>query len=421
MQWSAAEVAVLREACANIPRIRQASVTIVLVDGAGRTINNAPIVVAQSRHAFRFGVVGNYHVNPRLPADFRADLEAPTRAVFNHLIWAGVTWEAYEAERGRPLHDTTEAMLRWASERGLTVEGSSLVYVMHHPEWFDRIVDPAERSRLAEARVRDIAGRFRGRLVSWKVVNEPTWAPLLTDPRKQITNAPVERIGEYVDRAFRWAREADPGARLMINETGLLHGRALKRFEEILRELKRRQTPFDGIGVQAHMGFEGRITLDQVWSTISRLGEFGRLDLSEVSVPSEPARPDDAAWRREFWWEGWSEERQAAYLVALYTLAFGHPAVDVINYWDLAEQLAFWRSAGLLRRDLQPRPAHGELRRLLTEEWWTRWEGRTDQLGRVSLRAFYGDHVLATTSAGARAALPFSVVRDGDVITVTLR
>lgn len=442
IELTAVERVTLGEACINIQKYRQTSVTVILTDLRGKPLAGIPVRIEQVRHRFSFGIVGTYLVNPRIPLAVRQRLEQPVLDVFNHLMWTHVTWSHYEPQRGAPQHELTEAILEWASRNRLTIMGQTLIYPAPHtfPEWFKQISDPNERLRLSEARVRDIVTRFRGRVAIWYVVNEPNFWPLLTDPSGRFLYGPIsdhlEGVVGYVDPAFRWARESDPEAVLLLNQAGLIGGRHLDRFEVILKELKRRGTPFDGVGVQAHMASEGRVPLDQVWANLSRLAQYGRLYITEVTVPSRPWGPQDLEdWRQRLgdeesarrqlqrWWEGWTEQRQAAYVIALYTLAFGHPAVEGINYWDFTELLTPWvRSAPLLRRDLTPRPAYDALKRLIREEWWTRWEGRTDKSGSLRLQAFYGDYTLiATLSEGSSVELRFTVEEKDEKIRLTVK
>jgi endo-1,4-beta-xylanase len=67
-------------------------------------------------------------------------------------------------------------------------------------------------------RVRDMVGRYRGRVRSWDVVNEPL---SLTDGRSDDLREAVflKQIGpEYLDIAYHAAHDTDRHARLVVNE-----------------------------------------------------------------------------------------------------------------------------------------------------------------------------------------------------------
>src|SRR5262249_56474309 len=63
-----------------------------------------------------------------------------------------------------------------------------------------------------------LAGRYRGRIHSWDVVNEPI-EPKDGRPDGLRTEVFLETLGpEYLDLAYHTAREVDPNARLVVNE-----------------------------------------------------------------------------------------------------------------------------------------------------------------------------------------------------------
>ena len=84
--------------------------------------------------------------------------------------------------------------------------------------------------------------------------------------------------------------------------------------------------------------------------------------------------------------------RWARGLETLYRAAFAHPAVDGIFMWGFWAG-SHWRpAAALWHRDWTPTPAAEAYRRLIFDEWWTRWRGKADEKGRCQIPAFYGIH-----------------------------
>ncbi|MCA9413310.1 MAG: 1,4-beta-xylanase, partial [Candidatus Omnitrophica bacterium] len=87
------------------------------------------------------------------------------------------------------------------------------------------------------------------------------------------------------------------------------------------------------------------------------------------------------------------EARQADEVVQFYTIAFSHPSVASISWWDLTDESA-WMGApgGLLRKDMTPKPAYHRLHNLIKEKWSTQLRTRTGPGGVVKFRCFYGKH-----------------------------
>jgi len=56
--------------------------------------------------------------------------------------------------------------------------------------------------------------------------------------------------------------------------------------------------------------------------------------------------------------------------------------------------------AGLLRKDMSPKPAYQVLKKLITKDWWTETTLKTDADGHASFRGFYGQYEVLITMPG---------------------
>jgi len=105
-------------------------------------------------------------------------------------------------------------------------------------------------------------------------------------------------------------------------------------------------------------------------------------------------------------------------------MLFSHPAVQAITWWDFSDFRA-WQGApaGLLRRDMTPKPAYEELLRLIKGKWWTRSVLHSSAEGSASFRGFLGDYEVSVAAPGrptARAEFTLQPGRDNRW-TVTLK
>jgi GH35 family endo-1,4-beta-xylanase len=124
-----------------------------------------------------------------------------------------------------------------------------------------RSAHPARTLRdLMTARVRKVVGRYRAEIAIWDVVNEPL---ALFGAGSDETDSPATRanlfhetLGErYIDLAFRAAHAADPRARLFLNElvwNPAVGDAKADALVALVRRLKRRGVPIDGVGIQTH-------------------------------------------------------------------------------------------------------------------------------------------------------------------------
>jgi len=94
------------------------------------------------------------------------------------------------------------------------------------------------------------------------------------------------------------------------------------------------------------------------------------------------------------------EKRQAEQVAEFYTVLFSHPAVEAITWWDFSDRAWLGAPAGLVRKDMSPKPAYDRPMKLIKGKWWTAEQQlRTDSAGRVNFRGFLGDYEVESADA----------------------
>ena len=94
-------------------------------------------------------------------------------------------------------------------------------------------------------------------------------------------------------------------------------------------------------------------------------------------------------------------------------MLFSHPSVKAITWWDLSDRNA-WRNApaGLIRKDMAPKPAYERLMNLVHGKWWTKVKGATNAAGQFKSRVFRGIQRV-TIAVGKKAPIVRQVVVTG--------
>lgn len=378
------EKAVLEESRTAIEALRTGMINVLVKDEKGRPAPDAAISVAQQRHEFLFGANlcgwGQFpesHLNHAYEDRFAALFNYATLPFY---------WALYEPTQGQPNYAQTDAVLAWCQEHGITAKGHTLLWLTPPgmPPWARDRFPPEE---VQHARVKDIMSRYAGRIANWEVVNEPVNVP-----------------GLALMPAHAWAREADPAARLIVNEYGILF-EGHPDFYRFLDQAVRDQVPFDAIGIQAHAPITMAFPLDRVRAILDRYAALGKpIHITEFTPPSNGKRIQGAIWRGD-----WTEEQQAEYATQFYEVCFAHPAVEAVSWWDFSDVGAWVPGGGMLRADCTPKPAYERLRKLIKEAWWTQAEGRTDKSGRFSLRGYHGLYQVKARYAGAVADVQFEL------------
>ncbi|MFC7328705.1 endo-1,4-beta-xylanase [Marinactinospora rubrisoli] len=199
-------------------------------------------------------------------------------------------WESVEPQRGQYRWGPADQIVAAAEANGQQVRGHTLVWHSQLPSWVANGGFGAEELRgILRDHIEVEAGRYAGRIYAWDVVNEP-----FNEDGSLRDSVFYRTLGEeYIADAFRWAREADPNARLYINDYNVEGINAKSdALYELVRRLREQGVPIDGVGLQGHF------ILGQVPGTIEenlrRFADLG-VDVAITELDIRIPMPADAA------------------------------------------------------------------------------------------------------------------------------
>jgi endo-1,4-beta-xylanase len=155
-----------------------------------------------------------------------------------------------------------DKLIKFASAAGQQVRGHNLCWHEQLPGWIKTTATRENAKQLLVEHIQTVAGRYRGQIQSWDVVNE---AVLPKDGRSDgLRNSPwLELLGpEYIEIAFQTAAAADPQAKLTYNDYDIeldTPEQAEKRTRVLmlLRRLQARKIPIHAVGIQSHLQADG--------------------------------------------------------------------------------------------------------------------------------------------------------------------
>jgi GH35 family endo-1,4-beta-xylanase len=310
-------------------------------------------------------------------------------------------------------------MADWCEAQGITPKGHPLVWHEVWPGWAPR--DPDAAIPLLRARVQDLVPRYAPTVRYWDVLNEANGAAAHTPANGESEWIKRDGPAPVVETALGWARAAGSAWRetFLYNDYDVGEGNVA-----LLTQLQQDGKLPDAVGLQSHM-HDGEWPEAKVWAVCQRFARFGRpLHFTETTVLSGPRRANPTNADLPDWDttpEG--ERRQADYVARFYTILFSHPAVRAITWWDFSD-LHAWQGApaGLVRKDMTPKPAYTRLMDLVRRQWWTDTQGRTDGAGGLTRRVFYGDYRVTVTDARGRTTTrPLALPEGAGPRTLTVR
>lgn len=197
--------------------------------------------------------------------------------------------ESVQPTEGNFTFDDADKIVNFANDNNMILRGHTLVWHSQVPAWFFQDKDdsskPASRELLLQrmkTHIQTVMGRYKGRVNYWDVVNE-----VISDKsglRGQDENSKWKSIigdvdgdgydDDYIRLAFEYAHEADPDAKLIINDYGT-EGSSRKRDDlyNLVDRLLVKGTPIDGIGIQSHISMYSP-SAEQIKETIEKFASL---------------------------------------------------------------------------------------------------------------------------------------------------
>jgi len=313
---------------------------------------------------------------------------------------------------------TADAMVDWCQKNGLKVWGHTLGWHSQTPNWFFQAVNPkteetqqgqpAQPARrpgagpgagagfdpnaprpsmdemwargikgdLAskevaldrlEKHIKTVVGRYKGRIIGWDVFNESIidGGDGLTEGLRTFSWYKV--VGpEVLTKAFKWAHEADPKAKLYYNDYNIEQGAVQNKGKHassmlLLKRLLKEGAPITGVGIQGHwhldtnladvekaiqnyasLGLKVSITELDVTATGDNSGAFG-VNQGNRTIPAE------------------NYVKQAEVYKKLFDIFMKYSkVVERVTFWGLSDTRSWRRGQDALLFDgqLNPKPAY---------------------------------------------------------------
>lgn len=193
-----------------------------------------------------------------------------------------------------------------ARQHQIKITGGHLLWWLDTPKYFEASHDAKAASKLIVDHIKTMCERFAGQVWSWNVVNEAI------DPRQGRPDGLRKTVFldkldvGFFDLAFHTAREADPNALLVYNdtvmETGSDHDAARRAaLLSLLDSFLKRKIPIDAIGLQTHLRLD-RFRFDpgiyrRFLAEIAARGVkilITEMDVFDLSAPSDIGQRDQA-------------------------------------------------------------------------------------------------------------------------------
>jgi endo-1,4-beta-xylanase len=208
---------------------------------------------------------------------------------YNALVYGNeMKQDALQPAEGNFNFTRADALMDYAAKHNQKVRGHVLVWHQQVPSWLfqgsgpNGLATKAELYARMENHIKTVVGRYKGKVDSWDVVNEA-----LADDGTMRDSKYYQIVGshEYIARAFQWAHEADPDAKLFINDYGVeAAGAKQDGYFKLIQQLLAEGVPVHGVGLQSHISVSWPTAAD-IRNTIRRFAALGlKIQVTELDV-----------------------------------------------------------------------------------------------------------------------------------------
>ncbi|KAL8370035.1 hypothetical protein RB595_000408 [Gaeumannomyces hyphopodioides] len=194
-------------------------------------------------------------INPGVMADSRAGPILRNPEDFgSYTAENEMKFDALERSLGAFNYDSADRIVTQAKSIGAKMRCHTLVWYNQVPGWLQNGgFNKTQLISIMETHIQNVVTHFKGSCYAWDVVNEAIdWdgSYRIKDSIWGSTIGPTD----YIPRAFKAARAADPDAKLYYNDYGCdKPGRKSTGAQNLIKMVQAAGAPIDGMGFQAHL------------------------------------------------------------------------------------------------------------------------------------------------------------------------
>jgi endo-1,4-beta-xylanase len=215
----------------------------------------------------------------------------------------GMLWNDLRPDKATYDFANADKVASFAADNDMKLRGHTLVWYGVMPSWTENLTSKSAARDELLRHIDTVVGRYRTRMDSWVVVNEPLIdkAVNFNDLRPTIWQ---RAIGiDHLAMAFDAAHAADPSAKLIINEydveyVGERYRNRRLALTALVRSLVDRKVPIHGVGIQGHLRADLEIDVEGLQKFAKDMKALGlkvsvtELDVIDNLLPADVAQRD---------------------------------------------------------------------------------------------------------------------------------
>ena len=265
----------------------------------------------------------------------------------------GIYWREIEPQQGQFAFGIADRQVSFAQSNNMQIRGHALVFPETNATWLNGAFTRDALIEILRNHIVQIMNHYKGKITQWVVVNEPYFPPYRPNDVFYST------IGsDYIEIAFQTARQVDPSATLLYNDTNNHSSKGITTqfSREMVQRLKAKGL-IDGVGLQMHLDGANPPDKQDVVSTMRSYGISVYVTEMDVDL------------RRL---QGTQEQRyarQAQIYKDMFQACLESVVCKSITLWGFADDDKFYKDnpttpvlAKIYDQNLSPKPAYFAVR-----------------------------------------------------------
>ncbi|MEZ0536482.1 endo-1,4-beta-xylanase [Caldicellulosiruptoraceae bacterium PP1] len=190
--------------------------------------------------------------------------------------------DAIQTTEGNFNFSIADEYVRFAQENNKVIRGHTLVWHQQVPNWFfyqadgTTYVSKEELYNRLKTHIETVVSRYQGKVYAWDVVNEAI-DPSQSDGYRRSHYFNIAGP-EYIEKAFIYAHEADPNAKLFYNDYNTEDPKKRQFIYEMVKSLKEKGIPINGIGMQCHINIDSP-SISEIEKTIQLFSSIPGIEI----------------------------------------------------------------------------------------------------------------------------------------------
>jgi len=252
--------------------------------------------------------------------------------------------ESLQPSEGKFYWRDADSIVNFAKRNNIKIRGHNLCWHEQVPNWFfigddgKQVTKEVLLKRL-KTHITTVVKRYKGEVYAWDVVNEA----IDDDPKKLMRNSKWYQIlGEdFIVKAFEYAHEADPEAKLYYNDYNTERPEKRERIYKLLKGLVEKNVPIDGVGLQAHWSIY-EPSEEELRTAIERYSSLGlKIQFTEVDLSIYPWEKTKRAKRTDEddrFTEALEQKQMEKYAMVFKVFREFKSVITNVTFWNISDR-----------------------------------------------------------------------------------